>query len=136
MLGEPDGGSEVPRFPAAIEAGAVFLRGAKARSGGSIGAVAGVRRWSRVLLVVLVFAAPAGEAQQADSFNAEWARVTSGGQSSSNGEFSADGTIGVPEADPDSANADVYTAVSGLRPGFLPNLVDTRANAIFVDDYE
>jgi hypothetical protein len=92
----------------------------------------------RATLLSLLLAAPQGFAQQADTFDAEWSRITSGGQTSTsnNGEFSAEGVIGVPEGSADPASADVYSVDSGFVAGLIPPGVTLRADRVFVDSYE
>ena len=104
----------------------------KARTGCERGAAT----VARALLLGLLFGAPSGFAQQADTFDAQWGRTTSGAQTSSNGEFSAEATIGVPEGSADPAAADVFEADSGFVAGLIPPNVTLRPNAIFINDYE
>ena len=95
-------------------------------------------RVTRALLFALLLVAPAGFAQQADTFDAKWSRVTSGAQTSTstNGEFSAEGTVGVPEGAADPAGADVFEVTSGFVAGFIPPGVTLRPDTIFRDNYE
>jgi hypothetical protein len=90
----------------------------------------------RAVLLSLLLAAPDGYAQQADTFDAEWGRITSGGQTSSNGEFSAEGVIGVPEGSADPASADVFEIESGFVAGMVPPGVTLRPDPVFIDSYE
>jgi len=90
----------------------------------------------RATVLCLLLAAPAGYAQQADTFDAEWSRITGGGEVSSNGEFSAEGVIGVPEGSADPASADVFAVESGFVAGVIPPGVTLRPDAVFVDSYE
>ena len=90
----------------------------------------------RVALLCLLLAPPDGFAQQADTFDAEWSRVTHGSQTSSNGEFSAEGTTGVPEGSADPARADVFELESGFVAGLIPPGVTQQPNGVFIDGYE
>ena len=90
----------------------------------------------RAALLTLLLAAPQGYAQQADTFDAEWSRITSGGQTSSKDEFSAEGVIGIPEGSADPAIADVFSVESGFVAGLIPPGVTLRPDAVFVDSYE
>jgi len=93
---------------------------------------------SRATLLFVLLAAPDGYAQEADTFDAEWGRVTSGGETSesTNGHFSAEGVIGVPEGSADPASADVFSVESGFVAGLIPPGVTLRPDAVFVDGYE
>ena len=96
-------------------------------------------RVRHALWLGLLLAAPAGLAQQADTYDAQWSRVTSGAaqtSTSTNGEFSAEGTIGVPESPPDRPAADVFDVEGGFVAGIIPPGVTTRPDAIFASGYE
>jgi len=113
------------------------LRGSKARlSEGRT--VVTVRALSCLGMLAAALAGPASFAQQADNLDARWGRTTSGAQTStsSNGEFSAEATIGVPEGSADPARADVFELQSGFVAGIVPPGVTLRPNAVFIDGYE
>ena len=110
------------------------MRGTKALTGCERDAATDARVPLRVALFLLARAAPAVFAQQADTFDAEWSRITSGAETSSGGEFTAEATIGVPEGAATPAGADTFDVSSGFVAGTIPE--GMKMNEIFLDGYE